>query len=100
MRTEAQRLLSASTKRARSQGITWTTTAIGTALCATPREPSYCSTRRGVRTHARLASIMRERLRAPIANGRTFGFVRDPDGKFTSFDPGANTFPHSINNKG
>jgi hypothetical protein len=35
-----------------------------------------------------------------VANGRTFGFVRDPDGRFTSFDAGANTFPHSINNKG
>jgi len=35
-----------------------------------------------------------------VANGRAFGFVRHPDGKFTSFDPGANTFPRSINNKG
>ena len=29
-----------------------------------------------------------------------FGFVRDPHGRLTSFDPGANTFPRSINNKG
>ena len=35
-----------------------------------------------------------------VANGRTFGFVRDPHGQFTSFDTGANTFPRSINNLG
>ena len=34
------------------------------------------------------------------ANGRNFGFVRHPNGKFTSFDPGFNTQPTSINNKG
>jgi hypothetical protein len=35
-----------------------------------------------------------------IANGRAFGSVRDPHGKFTSFDPSPNTFPTSINNEG
>jgi hypothetical protein len=34
------------------------------------------------------------------ANGRQFGFVRDPHGKFTSFDPGFNTSATSINNEG
>jgi hypothetical protein len=29
-----------------------------------------------------------------------FGFVRDPDGKFTNFAPGTITAPRSINNKG
>jgi uncharacterized membrane protein len=34
------------------------------------------------------------------ANGRNFGFVRDPGGNFTSFDPGPNTSASTINNKG
>jgi len=34
------------------------------------------------------------------ANGRFFGFVRDPHGKFTSFDPAPFTVPTSINNEG
>jgi hypothetical protein len=34
------------------------------------------------------------------ANGREFGFVRDPHGKFASFDPGFNTSPTSINSEG
>jgi hypothetical protein len=33
-------------------------------------------------------------------SARTFGFVRDPHGKFTSFDPGFATVPRSINNEG
>jgi len=33
-------------------------------------------------------------------NGLFFGFVRDPQGKFTSFNPGFYTFPRSINNEG
>jgi hypothetical protein len=35
-----------------------------------------------------------------VANGRAFGFVRDPQGKFTSLDPGFNTQPASISNEG
>jgi hypothetical protein len=35
-----------------------------------------------------------------VANGRQFGFVRDPQGKFTSFDPDTFTFASSINNEG
>jgi hypothetical protein len=31
---------------------------------------------------------------------RYFGFVRDPQGKFTPFDPGLKTFPTSINDEG
>jgi hypothetical protein len=94
----------ASTNRARSQGLAWMETSYPSQLCATER--LHVSARQDLWAgrHTLSASMTRERLRGiylglPFPFITNHGYVCDPEGNFTSFDPpgSTNTQPLSIN---
>jgi hypothetical protein len=96
------RLPTASTQRAPSQGNTGMRTNVRTAFCAGPGgtivsfDPpdAILTLPTSINDAGAITGLY------IVANGRALGFVRDPHGKFTSFDPGPDTFPKSINDEG